>query len=109
MALIFRSYLGRASGWANAGIADRKVDYQVWCGPAMGAFNQWVGETYLKHPKERKAGIVAHNILAGAAYLSRVNILRQQGIPMTDAQKIFSPKTSDELAPFFEQASSETK
>src|SRR5690606_25142214 len=29
MALIFRSYLGRASGWANAGIPDRKVDFQV--------------------------------------------------------------------------------
>lgn len=101
MALIFRSYLGRASGWANAGVPDRKVDYQVWCGPAMGAFNQWVGDTYLQQPAERKAGVVAHNILAGAAYLSRVNILRQQGIAMTDAQKTFLPKTSAELAPFF--------
>ncbi len=101
MALIFRSYLGRASGWANAGVPDRKVDYQVWCGPAMGAFNQWVGNSTLQQPEQRKAGIVAQNILAGAAYLSRVNTLRQQGIAMTDAQKTFLPKTSEELSRFF--------
>lgn len=109
MALIFRSYLGRASGWANAGIADRKVDYQVWCGPAMGAFNQWVGNSFLQQPKERKAGLVAHNILAGAAYLSRVNMLRQQGVALTDAQKIFSPKTSEDLSAYFESVSAESK
>lgn len=101
MALVFRSYLGRASGWANAGIADRKVDYQVWCGPAMGAFNQWVGETYLAEPKARKAGVVARNILAGAAYLSRVHMLRQQGVPMTLEMQEFRPRTDAELAPYF--------
>jgi trans-AT polyketide synthase/acyltransferase/oxidoreductase domain-containing protein len=101
MALVFRSYLGRASGWANAGIADRKVDYQVWCGPAMGAFNQWVGDTFLAEPKARNAGLVARNILAGAAYLSRVHVLRQQGVPMTLEMQEFRPKTEAELAPYF--------
>lgn len=109
MALIFRSYLGRASGWANSGVADRKVDYQVWCGPAMGAFNQWVGESYLKEPKERKAGIVAQNIMAGAAYLSRVNILTQQGVALTGAQKIFAPKTAAELEGYFPSSTVRTK
>lgn len=104
MALVFRSYLGRASGWANAGIADRKVDYQVWCGPAMGAFNQWAGGSFFDSPKDRKAGVVAHNILAGAAYLARVNTLRQQGIKMTSQQESFLPKTSAELAPYFESS-----
>jgi len=33
--------------------------------------------------------------------LSRVNTLRQQGIAMTDAQKTFLPKTSEELSRFF--------
>lgn len=101
MALVFRSYLGRASGWANAGVADRKVDYQVWCGPAMGAFNQWVGETFLAEPKARQAGIVARNILAGAAYLGRVHALRQQGVAMTHEMQEFRPKTDAELAPYF--------
>lgn len=109
MALIFRSYLGRASGWANAGVADRKVDYQVWCGPAMGAFNQWAANSFFSEPKERKAGIVCENILAGAAYLSRVNSLRQQGIPMTDAQTTFLPKNSAQLQAYFQVAETENK
>ncbi|HAB37596.1 MAG TPA: 2-nitropropane dioxygenase, partial [Rhodobacteraceae bacterium] len=41
MALVFRSYMGQSSRWANAGEEDRRMDYQIWCGPAMGAFNQW--------------------------------------------------------------------
>lgn len=101
MALVFRSYLGRASGWANSGIADRKVDYQVWCGPAMGAFNQWVGDSYLAEPKARQAGVVARNILAGAAYLGRVHALRQQGVPLSHELQEFRPKTDAELAPYF--------
>lgn len=109
MALIFRSYLGRASGWANSGVADRKVDYQVWCGPAMGAFNQWVGDSFLNEPKERKAGIVAQNIMAGAAYLSRVNSLTQQGVALTGAQKTFTPKTAAELAGYFPSSTARTK
>lgn len=101
MALVFRSYLGRASGWANAGIADRKVDYQVWCGPAMGAFNQWVSGTFLSEPKARKAGIVGRNILAGAAYLGRVHALRQQGVSLSSELQEFRPKNDDQLSPYF--------
>lgn len=101
MALVFRSYLGRASGWANAGIADRKVDYQVWCGPAMGAFNQWVGASFLSEPKARTAGVVARNILAGAAYLSRVHVLRLQGIPVPLDLQEFRPRNDRELAAYF--------
>src|SRR5438270_851984 len=41
MALVFRWYLGHSSLWANAGEPSRAVDYQVWCGPAMAAFNAW--------------------------------------------------------------------
>lgn len=104
MALIFRSYLGRASGWANSGVADRKVDYQVWCGPAMGAFNQWASGSFFAQPAERKAGVVNHNILAGAAYLGRVNALRQQGVALTSEQEQFLPKTSEQLTRYFESA-----
>ncbi len=102
MALVFRSYLGRASGWANSGVADRKVDYQVWCGPAMGAFNQWVSGTFLEEPKARRAALVAKNIMAGAAYLSRVNSLRQQGVSLGSTVANFAPRTETELAGVFE-------
>jgi len=42
MALVFRWYLGNGSRWAVEGTPDRVQDYQIWCGPAMGAFNRWV-------------------------------------------------------------------
>lgn len=82
MALVFRWYLGKSSGWANSGDPDRKIDFQVWCGPAMGAFNEWVKGSFLETWQQRRVVSVARNILFGAAYLTRVNALRQQGFPL---------------------------
>ena len=78
MALVFRWYLGHASRWANAGEPSRKLDYQVWCGPAMGAFNEWTRGTYLAAPAERQVARVALNLLVGACALRRLDILRPQ-------------------------------
>jgi trans-AT polyketide synthase/acyltransferase/oxidoreductase domain-containing protein len=97
MALIFRSYLGRASGWANAGVADRKVDYQVWCGPAMGAFNEWTRGSFLELQENRKAVTVAHNLMLGAAVLTRVNWLRNQGVVLDPKLQQFAPLPPEEL------------
>jgi trans-AT polyketide synthase, acyltransferase and oxidoreductase domains len=80
MALVFRSYLGRASLWAKSGVPDRSIDYQIWCGPAMGAFNEWVRGSFLEAPENRRAVTVALNLLYGAAVISRANTLRHQGI-----------------------------
>ncbi len=80
MALVFRSYLGQASHWANQGIPERRFDYQVWCGSAMGAFNEWVKGSYLEPPANRRAVSVALNILYGATLILRAQILRMQGI-----------------------------
>lgn len=82
MALVFRWYLGQSSGWANRGLEDRKVDFQVWCGPAMGAFNEWVRHSFLERPENRRIVDVAHNILFGTAYLTRLNQLRLLGYPV---------------------------
>ena len=71
MALVFRWYLGLSSNWANNGIADRRVDYQVWCGPAMGAFNEWTRNSFLEKTHERKVVTVALNLLFGACVLQR--------------------------------------
>jgi len=82
MALVFRSYLGRSSTWAKAGDPARKIDYQIWCGPAMGAFNHWVKGTFLETSDNRKTVTVAMNLLFGAAVATRVNWLRHQGIAL---------------------------
>ena len=82
MALVFRWYLGQSSHWANAGDPTRAVDYQVWCGPAMAAFNEWVKGSFLERPEERKVATVAMNILHQAAVLIRARTLAAQGVAM---------------------------
>lgn len=82
MALVFRWYLGQTSRWANAGVPDRRMDYQIWCGPAMGAFNEWTRGTFLQDAKNRRVVTVAYNLLFGAAVMTRINALRAQGFPV---------------------------
>lgn len=80
MALVFRWYLGQAAHWAKDGASGRAMDYQVWCGPAMGAFNEWAAGSFLEAPEQRRVVTVARNILFGAAVLTRANMLRYQNI-----------------------------
>lgn len=80
MALVFRWYLGRSSRWAIAGDEGRKSDVQVWCGPAIGAFNDWTRGTFLADPERRGVVVVAANLAAGAAMLLRARHLAEQGI-----------------------------
>ena len=79
MALIFRWYLGLSSNWANAGTPDRIADYQIWCGPAMGGFNQWVKGGSLEAPENRKAAVVAYKLMEETAQLYRLQALKIQG------------------------------
>lgn len=97
LALIFRSYLGQSSRWANAGEPTRVVDYQIWCGPAMGAFNEWVKGTFLERPENRKVVVVGMNILYGAAVTLRVNVLKSQGIRITSGLFRSVPRELAEL------------
>ena len=80
MALVFRWYLGQAAHWARDGESSRRVDYQIWCGPAMGAFNEWAAGSILQSPPRRRVVTVAMNILFGAAVITRASFLHCQGI-----------------------------
>ncbi len=80
MALIFRWYLGMSSNWANSGAASREIDYQIWCGPSMGAFNDWVKGSYLENYQNRHVADVAEQIMQGTAYLYRIQALKLQGV-----------------------------
>ncbi len=82
MALIFRWYLGLSSRWSNTGEKGREIDYQIWCGPAMGAFNNWVKDTYLAQPQNRHVVDIAQHILTGTAYLYRLQTLKLQGVEL---------------------------
>lgn len=97
MALVFRSYLGQATHWANAGDAGRKMDFQVWCGPAMGSFNEWTHDTFLQQTEQRNVVCVNLNILFGAAVLTRANELRRYGITFNSNELSFAPLTIDKI------------
>ncbi len=93
LALIFRWYLGLTSRWSVVGEPGREMDYQIWCGPAMGAFNQWVKGTVLEPVENRKVVEVAHQLLIGAAYLARVRSLNTQGVFLSeDLQQYYPPR-----------------
>jgi len=92
MALTFRAYLGQSSKWAIAGLADRRIDYQIWCGPAMGAFNDWAAGTFLAAPENRTVVQVARNLMEGAAVVTRAQQLRSFGVPVPAAAFDFRPR-----------------
>jgi len=71
LALTFRWYLGMTSRWARQGSDDRKRDFQVWCGPAMGAFNAWAAGGPLEAVGDRTIRSVAEALLTGAARCGR--------------------------------------
>ena len=98
MALVFRSYLGQASRWANMGDPSRKGDYQIWCGPAMGAFNEWARGSFLETSDRRDVVTLGMNLLVGAAALARVGWLRAQGVSLPRAARRFLPRDRAELA-----------
>jgi PfaD family protein len=97
MALVFRWYLGMSSNWANSGEPSRTVDYQIWCGPAMAAFNDWVRGSFLEQTENRHVATVALNILYGAAVLARARILRAQGVPLPAGVPRLSPLQKSEI------------
>lgn len=97
MALVFRSYLGQATHWANAGDSSRKMDFQVWCGPAMGSFNEWTRATFLQEPQNRTVACVNLNILFNAAVLTRANWLSQQGLCIDHNTLALTPLTTEKI------------
>lgn len=92
MALVFRWYLGQSSRWANSGEPSRRLDYQIWCGPAMGAFNEWTKGSFLAQPQNRRVATVAFNLLQGAAIMQRINALRSQGFPVPNEVAQIRPR-----------------
>ena len=102
MALVFRSYLGQSSNWANSGDPSRKIDYQIWCGPAIGAFNQWVKGSFLESPEHRKTVVVAMNLLYGASVVTRANWLRNQGVVLSDGIGNFPPTALEKILELLE-------
>ena len=92
MALVFRAYLGRSSRWAIDGLEERRNDYQIWCGPAMGAFNHWVHGSFMQDSAARSVAQVALNLLEGAACIGRAQQLRSMGLNIPARAFDYAPR-----------------
>jgi trans-AT polyketide synthase/acyltransferase/oxidoreductase domain-containing protein len=79
LALCVRWYLGQSSRWARAGEPTRRRDFQVWCGPAMGLFNDWTRGTWLEPLEARSAVDVARALMVATAVVQRVNLAASVG------------------------------
>lgn len=91
MALLFKLYLKQSLIWAFQNEGGREMDFQIWCGPSMGAFNEWVRGSYLEDPKNRSVTDVAFHLFNGAAYLFRINSLSIQGLRIPESISVYRP------------------
>jgi trans-AT polyketide synthase/acyltransferase/oxidoreductase domain-containing protein len=69
LALIFRWYFVHTRRLAMSGSPDQRVDYQIHCGPAMGAFNRWVKGTELAAWRNRRVAEIGARLMQGTAAL----------------------------------------
>ncbi len=92
MALVFRWYLGLSARWPIQGDESRRSDYQLWCGPALGAFNAWTAGSFLAEPARRSVDQIAWNLLEGAAAIARAQQFRTMGVAVPAAAFTFAPR-----------------
>ncbi len=67
MALIFRWYFVHALRLAMEGNIENKIDFQIYCGPALGAFNRWVKGTSLENWRNRHVDHIAERLMGETA------------------------------------------
>jgi PfaD family protein len=97
LALLCRWYLGKSPKWAVSGNEQRKMDYQIWCGPAMGAFNEWAKGSIFENGENRKVADVALNLLYGAALETRFVQLKSQGVALDTELCQFAPAPLEQI------------
>jgi trans-AT polyketide synthase, acyltransferase and oxidoreductase domains len=67
MALIFRWYFAHTARLAMSGNQEQKVDYQIHCGPALGAFNQWIKGTKFERWRNRHVDEIGKYLMTETA------------------------------------------
>jgi PfaD family protein len=92
MALVFRWYLANSAMWAITGDPAHKIDYQICCGPSMGAFNAWVKGSYLENSESRTVSDIALNLLEGATVITRAQQFRSYGVTVPGEAFNFKPR-----------------
>jgi trans-AT polyketide synthase/acyltransferase/oxidoreductase domain-containing protein len=84
LALIFKWYFVHSASAALSGNQEYKVDYQIHCGPALGAFNQWVKGTSLEDWRNRHVDEIGEKLLKETAELLQQRLLSLLGSCYSD-------------------------
>lgn len=73
MSMIFKWYYYQSSEFAISGVEEEKVNYQIHCGPALGAFNQWVkGTDFEKWKNRHVSDIISYLFEETAKYVNSI-------------------------------------
>ncbi|MFB6780695.1 PfaD family polyunsaturated fatty acid/polyketide biosynthesis protein [Streptomyces sp. NPDC056352] len=81
MSAVFRWYFGYSTRVAMAGDPSERANFQVHCGPAMGAFNRFVAGSALEDWRRRHVDGVAEELMTGAAGVLERASWRPAGSP----------------------------
>ncbi|MCP1426492.1 trans-AT polyketide synthase/acyltransferase/oxidoreductase domain-containing protein [Paenibacillus sp. DS2363] len=79
MALVFKWYFAHSTKLAMEGTAGHQVDYQIHCGPALGAFNQWVKGTNLEDWRNRRVAEVGIKLMGDTALVLQERLKQLAG------------------------------
>jgi trans-AT polyketide synthase/acyltransferase/oxidoreductase domain-containing protein len=63
LARVFCHYLSSARQSALDGDRARSADFQIWTGPALGAFNQWVASSDMQDWRNRHVDQIANQLI----------------------------------------------
>nr|MDA3895419.1 2-nitropropane dioxygenase [Desulfobacteraceae bacterium] len=88
------------SKWAINDDLKRIKDFQIWCGPSMGAFNEWAKGSFLENPDNRQFETVAMNLLFGACIVKRRQMIVQDGISLPPHIGKYTPLPLTEIKHF---------
>lgn len=79
MARVFKWYFSRSIEFAQTGNLSEKVNYQIHCSPAMGAFNYFSRNKTLEDWRNRYVDIIADELMERAEYNLRSQKWNKRG------------------------------
>ncbi|MBP2336632.1 trans-AT polyketide synthase/acyltransferase/oxidoreductase domain-containing protein [Saccharothrix coeruleofusca] len=84
LGLVLRWYFRHSTAVALRGVERERVNFQVHCGPAMGAFNRWVAGTDLEDRRRRHVDVVAERLMTATARYLRERLDAVAGGPLAE-------------------------
>lgn len=75
MALVFRWYFRRSLQLVAHDHVEQRVDFQIYCGSAMGALNQWLSHTEQEDWRNRHVDQIAQRLIYATAELLQLRLL----------------------------------